>query len=340
VPSLCKEPEVTVMRPPTVVAIGSTILDLTYHIDHAPGPGESVCASESHITPGGKGLLQGLAARRLGANVTLVGAVGDDDRGDVVYRLMETEGISTRFTPRMPSHATRLNLAAVDATGDSSYVQLAHDSPAMLRPYHVATARDAIQGADIVLLTLEPSAVVVETLVDVLATCPRGRPRLYVNPAPAHFIAEKLSRRLLAAADLLTPNFLEGIAVAKLLSPAENLPTVSSGANAMSLARTLRELGLQRACITAGASGCVYFGGATEIQHPGFPVAHPIDTIGASDAFIAALAISLYEGGPIHEALAMASSAAGHSVTVLGGASAMPSMAQVQAFRRAHSTSC
>jgi ribokinase len=282
------------------------------------------------MIPGGKGLLQGLAAARLGASATIIGAVGDDSHGELVRSSLEDEHIATKHLAVVPGE-TRLNLAAVDATGDVAFVQLPSERPAMLEPDWVSRFQDEIRRADVVLLSLEPTRQVVETALDILADPKGSRPLVYLNPAPAHFIGEKLSERAVASCDLLIPNYLEAVAIIKSHSPKARLPAHPTVRSLELIAKRLLRLGIERGCVTGGACGAMYFQADGLHHEPGFPVSEPVDTIGASDAFIAALALEEHAGRDAPSALMAASAAAAHSVTVLGGASGMPTVLEMQA---------
>jgi ribokinase len=319
---------------PDIVTIGSAILDLTYRIDHTPGPGESVHATESMFVPGGKGLLQAVAASRLGAKVTLLAAVGDDEHGASVRAAAQEAGVQVGYLATSAETTTRFNLAAVDSAGDVSFVQLHYTSPATLLPSHIATAKGVIQNADILLLTLEPPVAVLEAVLTILDEKAVHRPLCYLNPAPAHFVSEKLSDRLVAAADFFVPNYLEALAAAEHLSSHACLSDVPGNESAIVAADMLGKRGIARGCITVGGAGCVYFDGDSVCCNQGYRVEHPVDTTGASDAFIAALAISLHSGCTVEEALSDATAAGAHSVTVHGGYASMPSMGQVRMVQR------
>jgi ribokinase len=317
---------------PKVVSIGSALLDLSYLVDHMPVAGESVKASATHTLPGGKGLLQGLAARRLGAQVTLVSAVGDDERGRAIVDLIEAEGIVTDCLVQDPERVTRFNLAAIDSSGDVCFVQLVHDLAATIEPRHIVAARPALTTANVILLSLETPRPAIDKLLDLLVSIPRSvRPTLHLNPGPAHYISERCSLRLLKEADWLSPNYLEAVALTGHFGADVRLPDSRSFEGAAQLARELTKIGILRGCITLGSLGATCFTPDRQFAQSAFRVPRVVDAIGASDAFIAAFAISLHEGCSTEEAVVRASAAGAHSVATFDGARGMPTIQHIEA---------
>ena len=80
-----------------VLVVGSINMDLVVQAERFPGPGETLLGQSFHTFPGGKGANQAVAARRLGAQVAMLGCVGDDAFGRQLRGQLEAEGIDTRF---------------------------------------------------------------------------------------------------------------------------------------------------------------------------------------------------------------------------------------------------
>ena len=76
-----------------IVVFGSINVDLLVPVPHLPAPGETVLGSDYRIAPGGKGANQALAARRAGAEVALVGAVGRDAFAEIGLSLLRRDGV-------------------------------------------------------------------------------------------------------------------------------------------------------------------------------------------------------------------------------------------------------
>src|SRR4051812_34741123 len=106
--------------PSPVVVVGSVNADLVVSVPALPGPGETVTGGTFARHGGGKGANQAVAASRLGAAVTLVGAVGDDDLGEHAVRELAAEGVDVESVLRLDGVATGVALIAVDHAGENS----------------------------------------------------------------------------------------------------------------------------------------------------------------------------------------------------------------------------
>ena len=80
-----------------VLVIGSINMDLVVETARFPMPGETLTGKAFHTFPGGKGANQAVAARRLGAKVTLIGCVGKDSFGQILIDQLQSEGIETVY---------------------------------------------------------------------------------------------------------------------------------------------------------------------------------------------------------------------------------------------------
>ena len=126
--------------------------------ERLPAPGETVTGGRFSRHGGGKGANQAVAAARLGARVTMVGAVGADDLGDEALALLEREGIDVGAVARADA-PTGVALIAVDAAGENQ-IAVASGANALLDPAAVERAVRAA-GAGVVLLSQEvPEAAV------------------------------------------------------------------------------------------------------------------------------------------------------------------------------------
>ena len=85
---------------PKILVIGSINMDMVARIDHIPLQGESVIGEGYSFNPGGKGANQAVQAARLGADVTMVGKVGDDQLEDYSRRRGVPIKLMRRFLGR------------------------------------------------------------------------------------------------------------------------------------------------------------------------------------------------------------------------------------------------
>jgi ribokinase len=176
---------------PRVTVVGSINLDLVARCERLPRPGETVTGADFNRVPGGKGANQAVAASRLGADVTMVGCIGDDDFArEAVEALEEAEVVIDRL--RVVEGPTGVALILVDASGENQIV-VAPGANGRLGPEHVDVA-----GADGVLCQLE---IPLETVAAAAAT----DAFLCLNVAPAR----PLPPEILARADLVVANRFE-----------------------------------------------------------------------------------------------------------------------------------
>ncbi|GGU89316.1 ribokinase [Streptomyces litmocidini] len=294
----------------SIVVLGSTNMDLVVHVPRTPALGETVTGRSFRTIPGGKGANQAVAAARAGAEVAMIGVVGADEFGPRLRAALEHCAVDTDLlrTAEGPSGTAHV---VVDDEGGNAIVVVPGANGTLTSLTHGDEA--LIGTADTLLLQLElPLSVVVEGAV----TARRLGVRTVLTPAPA----QPLPPELLAATDLLVPNEHEAAALTGLTDPREA---------ARALLRDVPEV-----VVTLGAAGSLYaVRGAEPVAVPA-PRVRAVDTTGAGDTFVGALAVALGEGRPAPEALAWAQTAAALSVRREGASTSMPYRVEIEdAFR-------
>lgn len=280
-----------------IVVIGSASMDLVVTSAKRPGAGETVLGDSFKTVPGGKGANQAVAAARLGAEVTMVGCVGDDSFGETILSNLQSNGVITDYVE--PVTGVESGTAHIIlAEGDNSIVvvKAANDR---ITPEYVDRAEKVIQAADIVLVQQE---IPEETVVHVSAICAKYQVPLMLNPAPARPVPSVVIER----AAYITPNEHE----AAILFNDEPLGDV--------LRRYPNKL-----IVTEGKKGVRYFDGMQEVVVPGYKV-EAVDTTGAGDTFNGAFAVALAEGKSLTDSLRFANRAASLSVMKFGAQGGMP----------------
>lgn len=286
-----------------IVVIGSASMDLVVTSTKRPGAGETVLGDSFKTVPGGKGANQAVAAARLGAEVTMIGCVGEDSFGETILSNLQANGVITEYVE--PVTGIESGTAHIIlAEGDNSIVvvKAANDR---ITPDYVDQAAEVIQAADIVLIQQE---IPEETVVHVSELCARYQVPLMLNPAPARPVPGVVIER----AAYMTPNEHE----AAILFGDEPLGDV--------LRRYPNKL-----IVTEGKRGVRYFDGNEEVVVPGYKV-EAVDTTGAGDTFNGAFAVALSEGMSIADSLRFANRAASLSVMKFGAQGGMPSRLEVE----------
>ncbi|MGH3151795.1 MAG: PfkB family carbohydrate kinase, partial [Streptosporangiaceae bacterium] len=131
---------------PRVTVLGSLNMDISVTVSRLPGPGATVLGSAARFTPGGKGANQAVAAARLGAEVRMVGCVGDDDFGHRLLAALRDEAVDASAVRAVPGAPTGLAMIAVDEAGENLII-VAPGANHETGPPEVAAARQAAQAA-------------------------------------------------------------------------------------------------------------------------------------------------------------------------------------------------
>ncbi|MFE3069650.1 ribokinase [Streptomyces sp. NPDC059247] len=290
-----------------IVVLGSTNMDLVAYVPRAPALGETVTGRSFRTVPGGKGANQAVAAARAGGGVSMIGAVGTDDFGARLRSALDHASVDTDLL-RTVEGASGTAHIVVDDRGGNAIVVVPGANGTVTALTHGDEA--LIGTADTLLLQLElPLSVVVEGAV----TARRLGVRTVLTPAPAR----PLPAELLAATDLLVPNEHEAAALTGRADPREA---------ALALLRDVPEV-----IVTLGAAGGLHaVRGAEPVLVPA-PRVRAVDTTGAGDTLVGALAVALGEGRPLPEALAWAQTAAALSVRREGASTSMPFRTEIEA---------
>ncbi|MEF3352890.1 ribokinase [Paenibacillus sp. GYB006] len=290
-------------KKPKVTVIGSSSMDLVVTSSKRPGAGETVLGESFRTVPGGKGANQAVAAARLGAEVYMVGRVGEDTYGKAILDNFKQNQVMVSYVQpvaEMESGTAHIILAE----GDNSIivVKAANNE---VTPAYIDQAAEVIRTSDIVLIQQE---IPEETVEHVAAICKEAGVPLVLNPAPAR----KISQQLIEDAAYITPNEHE----AQMMFEGEDTED--------SLRKYPNKL-----IVTEGKKGVRYYDGEQEVVVPAF-IVEAIDTTGAGDTFNAAFAVALAEGKSIKESISFANLAASISVTKFGAQGGMPFRHEVE----------
>ncbi|HET9457273.1 MAG TPA: ribokinase [Candidatus Limnocylindrales bacterium] len=311
-----------------VIVVGSVNIDLVATSERLPAPGETVTGAVFARHHGGKGGNQAVAAARLGAPTSFVGAVGDDEFGGEARAALEDEGIDLSGLATTPG-PTGVALILVDGRGEN-LISVASGANAALTVELVrdALARLAPGAGDVVLVGHEiPTA----TARAALAAAAASGATTILNPAPAG----GLDRSIFGLADVLTPN--RGELAMLLAAEARRIgragvvdarPEIAAGTL---LERNSEGEGVRWAVVvTLGPAGAVVVERGRWADASARRVG-AVDTVGAGDAFNGALAAALAAGFELVPAAERAVAAAGLATTKAGAREGMPTTAELEA---------
>jgi ribokinase len=275
-----------------LVVVGSVNLDLVARVARLPAGGDTVSATDYQRVPGGKGANQALAARRLGAEVTMVAAVGRDEAADEALALLAADGVDLSGLRRVDA-PTGVALITVDDGGENTIVVV----PGANARLTVDAAE--LAGADAVLCQLE---VPMETVEAAAAGTPAGA-LFCLNVAPA----APVPAGVLDRADLVVANRAEFAAV-----------------DGLDRARLV--------AVTAGADGAVLRAGGRDVARAAAPAVTAVDGTAAGDAFTGGLVVGMLAGLDRDAALRRACLAGAAAASRPGAQPSLPRPADLDAL--------
>jgi ribokinase len=297
-----------------ITVFGSINVDLVTRVERAPRPGETVRGSDYKLIPGGKGANQALAAKRSGATVFLVGAVGDDFLAGVALTELKAAGVGLGSVAHVKG-PSGVAIITVDENGENTIV-VGPGANATLRA--AALSQSSFSSADTLLLQMEvPFA---ENLAAAAMAHAAGA-RVILSLAPYAPLGESE----VAAFDILVVNQHEAADLARHLALEAGDAEATVKGLAARLARTV--------IATHGPEGAVAAGPEGAFRVPALPV-KAVDTTGAGDTFCGVLAARLDRGESLSSAMRFAAVAGSLAVTREGAQPSFPTLAEIEAASR------
>jgi ribokinase len=313
-----------------VIVIGSVNVDLVVVTDRLPGAGETVTGGTFARHHGGKGGNQAVAASRLGAATSFVGATGDDAFGAEARAALQAENVDTTHlgTAAMPT-----GVALIVVARGENIIAVASGANRSVTAEAVRSALESLAAkpGDVVLVSHEiPTAAATEAL----RFARSAGATTILNPAPA----DGLDRATLALADVITPNRAEVAALAN--ADAKRAGRYRVPLDGIAAARSLIEAspegqGPRAILVSLGAGGAVLVRPGkpdVEIAAPQLPA---VDSTGAGDTLNGALGAALAGGKELEVAAREAVIAASLSVSRAGAREGMPTRTELEAVLRA-----
>jgi ribokinase len=300
-----------------VFVAGSINMDVVATADRHPRIGETVAGNEILYFPGGKGANQAVAAAKLGATTMLVGRLGMDAFGRDLKAFLAGQEIDLSLVRETPEAHTGIAIITV-ANSDNTIVV-------------IPGANALVAADDVAAVPLAKGDIAISQfeipLPAISAFFKRARSAgatTILNPAPA----TEVGHELLDLVDVLILNETELSLLAK-----RELRGSDDHAQLIEAANQLRSDTDKIVCVTLGKRGVLALVDGRPLIIPGRPV-KAVDTTGAGDCFVGAVAALLAGGQPIQSALEYANVAASISVQRIGAAPSMPTMAEVSAVLR------
>ena len=294
-----------------VVILGVFVADTAYRGSRMPKMGETILGNSFVLGPGGKGSNQAVAAGKLGADVTIITRLADDDFGKMAMETWGNANVKGAVKYSTNSYTGAAFIFIDDKTGDNAII-IAPGAASEISLKDIHENSEIISTTDVFLTQLEqPISAAKEGLQVAKAN---GKITI-LNPAPA----AKLPKEVFGLCDFITPNETETEALTGL--------PVRNEKEAETAAKFLNELGVRTPIITMGEQGAFLH------EHgliPAFDVGEVVETTGAGDAFNGGFAVALSEGKSAFEAVKFGCATASISVTRPGTAPSMPARDEVE----------
>ena len=293
-----------------VFVVGSINQDFVLKVERRPEPGETVTGAELSLFPGGKGANQAIAAARLGAEVAMFGRVGEDPFGEGLVKNLRDNGVDTSRVEVLSGAPTGSAFITVTPDGENTIIV----SPGANRsfgPEEIEAVIEDLGRTQVLVAQLEIDVEAVEMAACVVH---EAGGRFLLNLAPPREVSDALLRRC----DPLVVNEHEA---RFLLGEEVQNPEEPAG--------KLLDYGPRSAVVTLGAEGAILATGGS-LRHFPAPEVEAVDTTGAGDAFVGALAAKLARGAPLEEAVPYAVLAGAAAVTSEGAQGSLPKYEEVE----------
>lgn len=298
-----------------VIVVGSANMDYLIRVTDLPVLGETVLAHGLTKQPGGKGANQAVAASRLGADVSFVASLGDDEDGAQILLDLRSEGMhvgDVEITSAMPTGAA---MVYVMDDGENSIVVVPGANSTLSASRVERTLRRLAAQECVVVVQAE---IPEETVEATLRTASELGMRIVFNLAPYRPFAAGA----IAVADPLVVNETEASALlgrrVDTLAEGEEAASMLAGRTSVSAVITLGALGAAWAD-TSGSGSC-----------PAPVVEQVVDTTGAGDAFVGALAKELADGRSLSDSVVTGVLVGAFSVSRPGAQSSYPTSQDLQ----------
>ncbi|MDT2523347.1 ribokinase [Enterococcus raffinosus] len=293
----------------TITVVGSINLDRTIRVKQMPKPGETMHTKEIFSAGGGKGANQAVAAKRSEAVTNFIGAIGNDESGEMMRELLSEEGIDLSGVQTLEKQATGQAYIIVDDQGENS-IMIHSGANNAFTPQQVKEHAEVIKASDFVVAQFEST---LESTIEAFSIAREAGVKTILNPAPA---LEDVPEELLRVTDMIIPNETE----TEILTGIQ----VSDEASLKAAAEHLHQLGIEAVIITIGSKGAFYDVQGRSGIVPAFKV-NAVDTTAAGDTFIGAMSSVLEKDfSNLEEAIKYGNKASSVTVQRFGAQPSIP----------------
>lgn len=298
-----------------VFVVGSLNIDLIFNTKRVPEKGETLHSDNFNMLPGGKGANQATACALMGATTYMIGNVGKDLFGEMVCKNLKNNQVIIDFLSFSKNKSTGVACILLNNGDNRIILDQGANQDTSFTEVKKVLSKLAKQG-DVLLVQLE---VPVETVLKTLEFAKKKGMKTILNPAPAQNLTDEIYQYI----DVIIPNEIE----------AEMITGINS--NSISFDKYVTEYfikkGVREVIITKGCLGSIYSDSNGLILIKPFKV-KVVDTTGAGDAYVGAIASQMAKGFTVKESLDYATAASALAVTKFGAQSSMPKLEAVKDF--------
>lgn len=298
-----------------ILVLGNSNIDFIFKIPRFHNPGETILAEGFTTAFGGKGANQAITAKRLGADVLFLTKVGNDHYGITYRRNLIKNGLDQRWILRDKNLPSGMAVIELTPKGENRIIaslgansSLSETDLKKLNPFW--------KEIKVFVTQLE---IPLSTVKTGLKLAKEHGAFTLLNPSPP----VTLPPSIFSLTDFLVPNEVE----AQILTGIR----WRKDKDIRTIAERLIEMGPKNVVITLGPKGLFFKNQGKELWMKAYRV-KVIDTTGAGDAFLGALACALVEERPIREALRFANGAGALATTKLGAQPSLPFRKELDKF--------
>ncbi len=316
---------------PRILVVGSFVMDLIVSTSRVPNEGETVIAGLSFKTAsGGKGANQAVQAAKLGADVTFLGKVGNDNFGKEMVAAVSADGVNTEYVlkdDQVSSGVGNIVLECKPGQKTKNRIIVVPGANMTITPSEIAFLKDAIKNYDMVILQLEIPMEINEIVATYAFDA--GVP-VMLNSAPSAPLSSEFLKKL----TYISPNEheatdLTGIEITKN-NGVLDLDTVNKAAS------KLLEMGVKNVIITLGSNGVAFMNSETFIYKPCIDIVDVVDPTAAGDSFVGSFCTAVSFGKSYDEALDYANYTATLTVSRMGAQPSLPTNIEVEELIEMH----
>ena len=296
-----------------ILVIGSLNVDMVMKVDHMPVAGETILSDGMKLVAGGKGANQACAAGRLGTDVIMLGAIGNDAYGEMQRQSLLQSGVDVSGLLTKEKVSTGTAFITVNKEGNNSIV-VVQGANAQFTPEDIEAHRNLIEECEIVILQLE---IPMDTVLYAVKLARKLGKIVLLDPAPA---PEHFPKELYQYIDIIKPNESE----------LSRLTGIADAQNHLEEAvQILKDHGVKNVLVTLGGEGAYLDAENKPAVHIPAKKVKVVDTTAAGDSFTAALAAMILVGKTLEEAAEFANQVSAIVVTREGAQDSIPTLQEV-----------